>query len=182
MSAGVDDGSPPRGPGGGSGPDRRGEAGSLTRRVEVDTAHRVLVLFSVFLAGSVAIFAVVAVVLGELELFPPFLGYPASVRAGIGVFLVGLLALSYPMQRWAGGDDGTDAAAALSKLQTGTMVANAMRDAAGIMGCLLVLLSGDRVLGLTVAGLAVASILLSLPTRADVEAAVQRDGSGPYRA
>jgi len=150
------------------------EGAPFHRQVEVDTAHRVLQLLSLSLAGSVAVFAIVAVLLGELELFPPFLGYPASVRTGIGVFLFGLLALSYPMYRWAGGDQPVDSpAAALSRLQIRTMVANVMREAAGIMGCLLVLLSGDRVLGLTVAGLAIFTILLSLPTREDVATAIQ---------
>lgn len=176
MPSGPGDPPPSRHPADDS-PGGPGEGDSLLRRVEVDTAHRVLLLLSLSLAGSVAIFAVVAVVLGELGIFPPFLGYPAPVRTGIGVFLVGLLVLSYPMYRWAGGGEGEagSTSAALGRLQTRTMVANAMREAAGIMGCLLVLLSGDRVLGLSIAGLAVATILLSLPTRADVEAAVRRD-------
>lgn len=143
--------------------------------VDAATAHQVLRIISMGLAATVAIFGVVALVLNRTGVFPPFLGYPTSVRVGIAVFLVFLLGISYPLYGWAGGAEPPKTPEeALSRLQIRVMVANATRDAAGIMGCLLILLTGDLWLGATVAALAVVTILLSVPSRDDVESAIRR--------
>ncbi|MDT8340167.1 MAG: hypothetical protein RQ751_01525 [Longimicrobiales bacterium] len=145
--------------------------------VDVDQAYRVLVGICLVLAGGVVLAAGGAWAVLEAGLFPPFLGFPAWVRWSVGAGLLVLLAASYPAHRAAGGAVAvTDAATALQAFQTRVITAMAMREFVGMAGAVLILLSRDLLVGGTLAGLAVLSILLALPRREDLREAVRRAG------
>lgn len=143
--------------------------------VDLNQAHRVLLVICVSLAGGVVIMAGVALVLVDGGHFPPFLGYSPPVRVGVGVFLTLLLAASYPIHRLAGGSvPASDAATALQAFQTRVITAMAVREFVGIAGSVLILLSRDLAVGGTLAGLSVVTILLALPRKEDMREAVAR--------
>lgn len=145
--------------------------------VDLDQAHRVLLVICLALAGGVIVMAGVAFALVSGGHFPPFLGFPAGIRIGIAVFLGLLLGASYPVHRAAGGfQEVTDAATALQSFQTRVITAMAMREFVGMAGSVLILLSRDIAVGGTLAALSVVSILLALPRKADMQEAVRRAG------
>ncbi|HSG46987.1 MAG TPA: hypothetical protein VLA43_04130 [Longimicrobiales bacterium] len=143
--------------------------------VDLDQAHRVLIIICLALAGGVAVMAGVALMLLHTGAFPPFLGFSQGVRVGIALFLALLLAASYPVHRMAGGAvEVTDAASALQAFQTRVITAMAMREFVGIAGSVLILLSRDMVVGGSLAALSVFTILLALPRKDDLREAVRR--------
>ena len=143
--------------------------------VDLDQAHRVLIIICLALAGGVAVMAGVALMLLHTGAFPPFLGFSRGVRVGVAIFLALLLAASYPVHRMAGGAvEVTDAASALQAFQTRVITAMAMREFVGIAGSVLILLSRDMVVGGSLAALSVITILLALPRKDDLREAVRR--------
>lgn len=143
-------------------------------QVDLDQAHRVLLIICLALAGGVAVMAGVAVMLVQTGTFPPFLGFSQGVRVGVAIFLALLLVASYPIHRMAGGAVAvTDAASALQAFQTRVITAMAIREFVGIAGAVLMLLSRDFVVGGTLAALSVITILLALPRREDLREAVR---------
>lgn len=145
--------------------------------VDLDQAHRVLLIICLALAGGVAVMAGVALMLLYTGAFPPFLGFSPGVRIGVAVFLALLLGASYPVHRMAGGATAvTDGASALQAFQTRVITAMAMREFVGIAGSVLILLSRDLAVGGTLAALSVITILLALPRKDDMREAVRRAG------
>ena len=148
-------------------------------QVSIDHAHRVLLGICIALAGSVFVMASVSLVLVSSGTFPPFLGFSPTVRIGVGVFLVLLLGASYPIYRRAGeGVQGDGPDDALAAFQTKVIAAMAVREFVGIAGGLLILLSRDMVLGGTLVVLSIGTILLALPRKDDLRAALS-ERSGP---
>ena len=136
--------------------------------------HRVLVLMSWALMGSVAVMVGGAWTLVATGTFQPFLGLQTPVRIGVGVFLVLLLGSAYPLSRAVGaGARPATRERALAVVQTRVMVGMAVRDAVGAMAAVLILLAGDVVLGGTVGALVLASMALALPRREQLEEAVR---------
>lgn len=143
--------------------------------VDLDQAHRVLLVISLALAGSVAVMAGVSLILVQGGHFTAFLGFSPVVRVGVAVFLALLLGASYPVYRLAGGpSEVPGAASALQAFQTRVITAMAMREFVGMAGAVLILLSRDLAVGGTLSVLAVASILLSLPRRKELAEAVRK--------
>ena len=141
---------------------------------DLDQSYRVLLIISLAMAGGVALFAGIAAFVVSTGQFDPFMGWPGWVRGSIAAFLIVLLAASYPLYRLAGGAPRPgDPYAALSVFQTKVIVANGVRDAVGIMGAVLILFAGDLVLGGSVAIASVVTILLSLPRKDDMRAALR---------
>lgn len=146
-----------------------------TPPVDVDQAHRVLTFLCLSLAGSVALMAGVSALLVTTGAFPPFLGYPQAVRLGVGIFLILLLGASYPLYGLAGGSgEASDPAGAVTAFQTRVITSMAVREFVGIAGALLILLSRDFILGGTLAGLSLITIVLALPRKEDLLEAVRK--------
>ena len=136
--------------------------------------HRVLVGISWALIGGVAAMAGGAWFLVATGTFHPFLGFSTPVRIGIAVFLVLLLLAAGPLQRAVGGGEPPeDEAAALARVQTRVMVGMAVRDAVGAMAAVLILLSGDVLVGGSVAAATLVAMVSDLPAMDDLEAAVR---------
>lgn len=143
--------------------------------VDLDQAHRVLLVISLALAGGVALMAGVSLILVQGGHFTAFLGFSPAVRVGVAVFLALLLGASYPVYRLAGGpSEVPGAASGLQAFQTRVITAMAMREFVGMAGAVLILLSRDLALGGTMSVLAVASILLSLPRKKELAEAVRK--------
>ena len=143
--------------------------------VDLDQAYKVLVGLSLAFAGGVALFAVVSVFLVQTGSFTPFMGYTGLVRGAVAAFVILLIGSSWPLYRLAGGAvSADDPNAALSAFQIKVIVANAIREAAGLMGGVLILLFGDLLVGGTAAALSVGAILLSLPRKDDMREALRR--------
>lgn len=151
-------------------PPAAGDPGSSTLR----EYHRVLVGISWALIAGVAVMAGGAWFLVTTGTFTPFLGFTAPVRIGIAVFLVLLLLAAGPLERAVGGGEPPeDEAAALGRVQTRVMVGMAVRDAVGAMAAVLILLSGDLLVGGSVAAATLVAMASDLPTIDDLEAAVR---------
>ena len=136
--------------------------------------HRVLVGLSWALIAGVAAMAGGAWFLVASGGFQPFLNFTTPVRIGIAVFLVLLLLVAGPVTRTASrGERPRDARTALSRLQTEVMVGMAVRDAVGAMAAVLILLSGDWVVGGTTAAAALVAMISDLPTLDDLRDAVR---------
>ncbi len=136
--------------------------------------HRVLVGISWALIAGVAAMAGGAWFLVATGTFLPFLGFTTPVRIGIAVFLVLLLLAAGPLERAVGGGEAAeDEAAALSRVQTRVMVGMAVRDAVGAMAAVLILLSGDLLVGGSAAAATLVAMVSNLPRMDDLEAAVR---------
>ena len=137
--------------------------------------HRVLVGLSWALIAGVAAMAGGAWFLVAAELFQPFLGFTTPVRIGIAVFLVLLLLSAGPLKRAVGGDGPpSNPAEALSRVQTRVMVGMAVRDAVGAMAAVLILLSGDLLVGGSAAVATLVAMVSDLPGLDDLEEAVRQ--------
>lgn len=144
---------------------------------DLDQAYRVLLIICLALVFGVVAFAGVAAFLSSSGAFPGFLGFSPLVRTGIAVGFLVLLVGAYPLQSMAGGPVPVDdAASALQAHQTKTIVGMAVREFVGIAGGVLILLSGDLVLGGTLVGLTVITMLLALPRKEEMRAAMRRSG------
>jgi hypothetical protein len=142
--------------------------------VDLDQVHRILSVMILIFAGGVASFAGVSFFVVSTGAFSPFLGYPEVVRLGIGVFLLFLLAMSYPLSRWSGAaNPGESRSDAVARFQTRAVVGAAVRESVGIMGGLLILLAGDVVLGVTAAALAVVTLVTGIPSKDALRAATR---------
>lgn len=131
-------------------------------------------VISMALIGSVAVMVGGAWALVASGTFQPFLSLQLPVRIGVGVFLLVLLAATYPLSRAVGsGGRPESREEALSIVQTRVMVGMAVRDAVGAMSAVLILLAGDVTLGGTVGALTLVSMVTSLPRLEQLEEATR---------
>ncbi|MEJ2538937.1 MAG: hypothetical protein P8188_02935 [Gemmatimonadota bacterium] len=143
-------------------------------RIDLREYHRVLLGLSVALMIGVLVMTGGAWMMVASGTFQPFLGLQPGVRLGVGFFLLLLLGASYPVARAAGsGDPPENRREALSQVQTRVMVAMATRDAVGGMAAVVILLTGDIVLGGSVAAATLLAMASDLPRIGVLEEAVR---------
>lgn len=136
--------------------------------------HRVLTLVTYGLMFSVVTVALVSAALVHTGTYPPFLNFSPLVWTGIVAFMLLLLAVSYPLQRKARrASRPTTREEALGLEQTGVMVGMAVRDAVGVTGGVIILLTGHYLVGGGMAALALAAMFLDRPREQDLITAVR---------
>lgn len=163
----------PADPTGGPASPRAGDP-SGARGITAASVHRTLRIVSLALAGALAAFALGAAVLVAADAFHPFLQLNQTVRAGVAVFLGGLLWAAGPISRAARRSE--DGAEPLDALQRGVIAGLAVRDVVGVMGAVLILLAGDLWLGGAAALLAGVEMVRAVPSTEVLRAELRRGG------
>lgn len=134
---------------------------------QADQAHRQLAIITFALVGGMTLFAGVVAMLHTSGSMAPAWNGGTMLRLGAAVVGVGLLAVGAMLTPRPGSAPGAPAGGQESpgSILNGTIVAQAVREGAGMLGGVVGLLTGDLLLMAALVAASAAAMIVALPSR-----------------
>jgi hypothetical protein len=154
----------------------------------LETQMRVLTLVCAALAGSLVLYAGITwYLLEQVGLQPVWNTMPLLVPGVVGLVALGPLCAAPYVSRLLlaqapSAASTADPQAAFQVVMRATIVAFAMREAVGVLGFVLALVSGELIWCVALSGVALLAMLLGWPRRDQMEEVFRRAPHGPQAA